>query len=92
MPYIPAVASLAAAHKRKIKNIRAAVLKDTKEERSLGAIVCSFEIESIEYDKQSTDVFGTLGMYVMAFVKTRTGPDRTKGQFFEKAIKHKKLI
>jgi len=33
-----------------------------------------------------------LVVFVMAFVKTWTGPDRTKGQFFEKAIKHKKLI
>ena len=41
---MPAVALLAEAHKGKIKNIRAAVLKDTKEERSLGAIVCSLKI------------------------------------------------
>jgi len=30
LPYMSAVASLAAAHKGKIKKIRAAVLKDTK--------------------------------------------------------------
>ena len=58
---MPTAASLAAAYKGKIKNIRASVLKETKEERSLGAIIYSFENGTVEYDKQSTDVFGTVG-------------------------------
>jgi len=46
--YMPAAASLAATHKGKIKNIRAAVLKETKEARNPGVVILSFEGESIE--------------------------------------------
>ena len=34
--------------------------------------MCSFENESIEYDKQSTDVFGTLGMLQISYSKKST--------------------
>lgn len=33
MPYLPAAASLAAAHKGKVKNIRATVLRENKDSR-----------------------------------------------------------
>lgn len=62
MSYMPAAASLAATHKGKIKNIRAAVLKETKEARNPGVVILSFEGESIEYDKKCTDILGGPGV------------------------------
>jgi len=64
MPYIPAAASLAATHKGKIKNIRAAMLKETKEERIPGVVILSFENDSVEYDKHGAEQFGSLGKYL----------------------------
>lgn len=61
MPYLPAAASLAAAHKGRIKNIRAATLQDTKEERNPGVVILTFEEESLKYDKQNEDHLGHLG-------------------------------
>ena len=58
---MPAAGSLAATHKGKIKKIRAAVLKETKEERNPGVVILSFENDSVEYDKHSTEQFGSLG-------------------------------
>ena len=51
MPYLPAAASLLAAHKGRIQNIRAATLRETKEERNLGVVILTFEDESRRYDQ-----------------------------------------
>lgn len=68
LPYMPAVASLAATHKGKIKNIRAAMLKVTKEERNPGVVILSFEDETIAYDKHSKEQLGSLGMYIHIYI------------------------
>ena len=61
MPYMPAVASLAAAHKEKIKNIRATALRETKEERNPGVIILGFEDQALAYDKQQMKELGQSG-------------------------------
>lgn len=65
LQYMPAAASLAATHKGKIKNIRAAALKETKEERNPGVVILSFENETIEYDKQSKEQLGCPGTFIL---------------------------
>ena len=61
MPYLPAAASLAAAHKGRIKNIRAATLHETNEERNPGVVILMFEEETVKYDKQHRDQLGYTG-------------------------------
>ena len=61
MSYLPAAASLAAAHKGKLQNICAATLRETKEERNPGVVVLQFENETLKYDQQQTKQFGSLG-------------------------------
>ena len=62
MPYMTSAASLAAAHKGRIKNIRASALRETKEERTPGVSILIFEKEALAYDKQQTQLFGDTGM------------------------------
>lgn len=57
MPYLPA-----AAHKGRIKNIRVATLRDTKEERNPGIVILKFEEESLTYDRQNEDHLGHTGV------------------------------
>lgn len=59
MPYLPAAASLAAAHKGRIKNVRAATLRDTREDRNPGVIILTFEEESLKYDKKMKIILAT---------------------------------
>ncbi len=61
MPYMPSVAFLAAAHKGRIKNIRATSLRETKEERNPGVVILTFESEALAYDKQQTQQLGHSG-------------------------------
>ena len=65
MAYMPAVASLAAslaaANKDKIKNIRATILHDKKEEKNPGVVIMNFESESLDYDKKQIDKSGSTG-------------------------------
>lgn len=61
IPYLPAAASLAAAHKGRIKNIRAATLRETKEERNPGVVILTFEEEAVKYDRQHRDQLGYTG-------------------------------
>ena len=63
MPYLPAAASLSAAHKGRIKNIRAATLRESKNERTPGVVILTFEEESLKYDKQNEDRLGHTGIY-----------------------------
>lgn len=53
--------SLAAAHKGKVQNIRAAKLRETKEERNPGVVVIQFEHETLKYDHHQTKQFGSIG-------------------------------
>ena len=55
MPYLPAAASLAAAHKGKVKNIRASTLRETRELRNPGVVILTFEEETLQYDKQQSE-------------------------------------
>ncbi len=64
MPYLPSVASLAAAHKGKIKNIRAAALRESKEERKPGVVILNFEEQTLTFDKQQSSQLGTSGTEV----------------------------
>lgn len=61
MPYLPVAASLAAVHKGKIKNIRSAALRETKEERNPGFVILTFEGEAQNYDKSHQQQLGYLG-------------------------------
>lgn len=61
MPYLPAAASLAAAHKGKVKNIRASTLRETSELRNPGVVVLTFEDETLKYDKQQSEQLGHPG-------------------------------
>ena len=61
MPYLPAAASLAAAHKGKVKNIRASTLRETKELRNPGVVILTFEEETLQYDKQQSEQVGPQG-------------------------------
>ena len=61
---MPAVASLAAAHKGRIKNIRSAVLRETKEEHNPGVVIISFEKEAVAYDREQVLKTGAAGMWV----------------------------
>ncbi len=61
MPYLPAAASLAAAHKGRIKNIRSAALREEKEERNPGFVILTFEDESLTFDRSNLDKFGYSG-------------------------------
>ena len=64
MPYLPAAACLSAAHKGRIKNIRAATLRESKNERTPGVVILTFEEESLKYDKQNEDRLGPTGIHV----------------------------
>lgn len=59
---MPAAASLAAAHKGKIKNIRASTLCETKESRNPGVVILTFEEETLLYDKQQNQEIGNPGI------------------------------
>ena len=59
MPYIPSAASLAAAHKGKIKNIRSTVLRDMKEEKNPGIVILKFESEALTYDDEQKKIGST---------------------------------
>lgn len=61
MPYMPSAASLAAAHKGKIKNIHSAVLRDMKEEKNSGIVILKFESETLAYDDEQKKKFGLTG-------------------------------
>ena len=61
MPYMPSAASLAAAHKGKIKNIRSTALKDLKEENCPGVVILKFESEAKAYDMEQTRKVGQTG-------------------------------
>lgn len=61
MPYLPAAASLAAAHKGKVKNIRASTLRETRELRNPGVVILTFEEETLQYDKQQSEQVGPQG-------------------------------
>ena len=61
MPYLPAAASLAAAHKGKVKNIRASTLRETRELRNPGFVILTFEEETLQYDKQQSEQVGPQG-------------------------------
>ena len=63
MPYMPAAASLAAAHKGKIKNIRSTTLQETKEEHNPRVVIINFEKEAMEYDRHQVVKTGAAGMY-----------------------------
>lgn len=65
MPYLPAAASLAAAHKGKIKNIRASSLRETKEERNPGVVILSFEEATLKEDEHHTQQFGCQGKCIL---------------------------
>ena len=59
MPYLPASASLAAAHKGRVKNIRASALHDTKDSR---VVILTFEDEAFAYCKRQAEELGNPGM------------------------------
>ena len=59
---MPAAASFSAAHKGRIQNIRAATLRETKEERKPGVVILNFEDESFRYDKSQKEHLGYSGM------------------------------
>ena len=59
---MPAAASFSAAHKGRIQNIRAATLRETKEERKPGVVILNFEDESVCYDKSQKEHLGYSGM------------------------------
>ena len=59
---MPAAASFSAAHKGRIQNIRAATLRETKEERKPGVVILNFEDESVRYDKSQKEHLGYSGM------------------------------
>lgn len=61
MSYLPAAASLAATHKGRIKNIRSAALRETKEERNPGFVILTFEDDAISYDKSNLQQLGYSG-------------------------------
>lgn len=61
MPYLPATALLAATHKGKISNIRAAALRQGKEDTIVEAVITTFEDETLKYDRSQKDCHGTLG-------------------------------
>ena len=63
MPYMPAAASLAAAHKGKIKNICRTTLRETKDEHNPWVVIISFEKEAMAYDRQQVLKTGAVGMY-----------------------------
>jgi hypothetical protein len=61
MPYLPATASLAAAHKGKVGNIRAAALRQTKEDRITEIVILNFEEECLKFDQQNKEQLGYVG-------------------------------
>ena len=61
MDYMPGAASLAAAHRGKIKNIRLSTLRDAQQNVDPRTCILDFEKESLAYDRQqrlSTGVEG----------------------------------
>ena len=63
VPYIQGVASLAATHKGKVANIRAATLRQTKDERIPEVVILTFEEETLKYDEKNKECTGYLGKY-----------------------------
>lgn len=61
MSYLPAVASLAAAHKGRVKNIRSAALRESKDERNPGFVILTFEDAAIRFDKENVHQIGNSG-------------------------------
>lgn len=59
MQYMPAAASLAAAHKGRIKNIRASTLRETEEERKPGVVILTFEEETLKHDRHNKENLGS---------------------------------
>ena len=62
MQYMPAAASLAAAHKGRIKNIRASTLREIEQERNPGVVILTFEEETLKYDRQNKENLGSTRM------------------------------
>ena len=82
MPYMPAAASLAAAHKGKIGNIRMAALRETKEDRSAGVVIMNFEKQSVVYDRQQVSKTGAAGKFcVSQFLYRIVSVLQTKKQY-----------
>ncbi len=50
MEYMPAAASLAAAHKGRIKNIRLSTLRDSQQTSDFRSCILNFEREIRQYD------------------------------------------
>ena len=50
MEYMPAAASLAAAHKGRIKNIRLSTLRDSQQTSDFRSCILNFEREACQYD------------------------------------------
>lgn len=69
MPYLPAAASLAAAHKGKVKNIRASTLRETKESRNPDIVILTFEEEILQYDKQQIEELGQPGRIILLLLR-----------------------
>ena len=66
MPYLPSAASLAAAHKGKIKNIHS---NEMKEENNPGIVILKFEVhEILAYDKEQIKRFGQTGMHHILYM------------------------
>lgn len=61
---LPSAASLAAAHKGKIKNIHSATLNELKEESNPGVVILKLETEALAYDKEQIRKFGRTGKVV----------------------------
>ena len=61
---MPAAASLSASHKGRIQNIRAATLRETKEERNPGVVILTFEDESVHHDKSQREHLGYSGIMI----------------------------
>lgn len=62
MPYIPATATLAAAHKGRIGNIRAASLRESKDDKIPEVVIVTFETESVKFDEKQTEHCGSTGI------------------------------
>lgn len=68
MEYMPGVASLAATHRGKIKNIRLSTLRDANQNIDPRACILDFEKESLAYDKQQKLSTKTEGIIMLITV------------------------